>query len=87
MGFHDCSFSYLQAMHQLGLDPKPKDHMLCHLASRSLQQGSPALYANWYDESINKMLRDIASGAHSMVFERRVLSEFPMAWAKRRRLK
>ena len=39
-----------------------------------------ALYANWLDESYNRLLRDVASKAHGSVVDRRILVEFPLAF-------
>ena len=67
-------------VHVVGLAAKPKDHMLFHLAHEIPFKGSPALYGCWLDESINRLLKSVASGAHSLVHDRRVLSEFPRAY-------
>ena len=40
------------------------------------------MYGNWTDESINRLLREVAAGAHSTVHDKRVLAEFPLALAK-----
>ena len=77
--FHDASKSYLRTMHSLGVRPKPKDHMLMELSYGCRYLGSPALYANWADESLNRLLRDVAAGAHSAVHEKRILKEAPRA--------
>eukprot|EP00969_Alexandrium_andersonii_P222402 9822350-Alexandrium_andersonii.AAC.1 len=34
--------------------------------------GSPARWATWTDESLNKTLKSVAKGAHSLSFEKRV---------------
>ena len=87
--FHDNSFEFLKRYNRLRIVPKPKDHMLVHMSNRIRRQGSPTLYGCWLDESINRLLRDVAAGAHSLVHDRRVLSEFGRALerdsAKRRR--
>ena len=36
----------------------PKGHVCIYLLKDILQLGSPSLYANWYDEALNKMLKD-----------------------------
>ena len=90
--FHDAARSYEDTMTALGMNPKPKDHMLMHMSNRLRQMGSPALYANWIDESHNRLLRDVAARAHGLVVDRRILVEFPEAYrtqagkAKRARL-
>ena len=77
--FHRHAKSYLRIMASYGLKPKPKDHMLMHLSLRIQHMGSPALYGNWIDESVNRLLRDVSAGAHAAVHDRRVLAEFPRA--------
>ena len=62
-----------------GLAVKPKDHMLVHMVYDIAYKGSPALYGNLLDESINRILRDCSAGAHSLNHDRRVLCEFPRA--------
>ena len=88
--FYVDSKEYIKAMKSLGWKLKPKDHMLMHIAFRVPYLGSPALYANWLDESHNRLLRDVAAGSHSMVHDVRTLLEFERAhatdMAKRRRL-
>lgn len=76
--FHDAAAFYESAMGHW-LSSKPKDHMLMHLANRCQRMGGPSLYANWTDESFNRLLRDIAAKAHILTFDRRVLEEFPRA--------
>ena len=90
--FHENTKHYLNLLEDLGIDPKPKDHTLQHQTDHVLRLGSPAYYANWLDESINRLLRDVAGGAHQAVFYRRILKEFQAASdgrpnAKRRRLR
>jgi hypothetical protein len=72
----DYTKRYLKVCEKLQWATKPKDHELMHLVQRSLEQGSPALYGNWLDESLNKHLKGIAAVAHRAVWERRILSEF-----------
>ena len=49
------------------------------LSLRLHRFGSPKLYGCWTDESLNRLLRDVAGGAHSINHERRVLIEFRKA--------
>ena len=77
--FHDASKGYLRIMQSLGVRPKPKDHMLMELSYGCRYLGSPALYSNWADESLNRLLRGVAAGAHSAVHEKRILKEAPKA--------
>ena len=74
--FVDCTKRYIALCEELGWPFKPKHHFLMHTAQRILQMGSPALYGNWYDETLNKHLKNIAQAAHAAVWEQRILSEF-----------
>ena len=76
---HSNAKSYLRIMGTLRVKPKPKDHMLIELASRMAFLGSPQLYGCWHDEALNKLLKEVAGGAHPMVHERRILIQFPIA--------
>ena len=93
--FYESTRGYILDMNDLEVHEKPKDHMVVHMANRISFQGSPALYGNWLDESINKLLKSVAQGAHASNYARRILLEFPKAFsasqarsseAKRRRL-
>ena len=53
--------------------------MLIELASRMSFLGSPKLYGCWQDEALNRLLKEVAGGAHPMVHERRILAQFPIA--------
>ena len=78
--FYDSAKRYLfLVVHVFGLSVKPKDHMLIHMVYDIAHKGSPAYYGNWIDESLNKLLRDVSAGAHSLNHDRRVLVEFPRA--------
>jgi len=77
--FHHAAKGYLRKINQLAFLVKPKDHMLQEMSLRVAHMGSPQLYGNWHDESLNRLLRDVAGGAHALVHERRILTEFPRA--------
>ena len=77
--YHRNAKTYLEKMELLLVNPKPKDHMLIEMANGIPFLGSPQLYANWQDEGLNRLLRDVASGAHSSVHDRRILVEFRKA--------
>ena len=83
--FHENTRMYLASMDELGLRFLPKDHMLVEMSLRCRELGSPALYGCWLDESVNRLLRDVAAGAHSLVHERRTLVEFPKAFENERK--
>ena len=75
----DATSRYLQMHLKLGWAEKPKHHQLMHLCKSIQFLGSPSLYGNWYNETLNKLVKQIASGAHSLVWEQRLLSEFRLA--------
>eukprot|EP00974_Lingulodinium_polyedra_P087393 8470764-Lingulodinium_polyedra.AAC.1 len=59
------------------------------MAVRIGKQGAPSFYGNWLDESVNRLLKSVAAGSHSSVWEVSVLTAY-RAWkgtadAKRRR--
>ena len=74
--FYESTRGYILDMNELEVREKPKDHMVVHMANRISFQGSPALYGNWLDESINKLLKSVAQGAHACNYPRRVLLDF-----------
>ena len=77
--FYRSAKTYLRMLMVLKIKFKPKDHMLLEMSTRVPFQGSPSLYGCWQDESLNRLLRDVAEGAHGAVHARRVLIEFPRA--------
>ena len=84
--FYDSTRTYLVWMQGV-LNAKPKDHMLVHLANRLAFMGSPALYGNWLDESVNQTLKAVAAGAHGAVAYTRIMNDFPLAMHAKRGLK
>ena len=79
--FFEAARTYLLDMSDLNQHARPKDHMLMHMQNKIAFQGSPALYGNWLDESVNRLLKQVAQGAHASNHARRVLLEFPPAYA------
>eukprot|EP00969_Alexandrium_andersonii_P292711 12937212-Alexandrium_andersonii.AAC.1 len=54
--------------------------------------GAPGRWATWTDESLNKVLKSVAKGSHSMQFEKRVFERMDatlasMGTAKKRRVR
>ena len=78
--FHHSAKQYLITMRELNVAAKPKDHMLMHLAHSIPWLGSPSKYGNWVDESLNRLLRDVASGSHAVGLDKRTLLEFERAY-------
>lgn len=42
----------------------PKFHFFAHLSEQAFSFGNPKMYSTWLDESLNRLLRDIAASAH-----------------------
>ena len=67
---------HLDSITALGIAKKPKHHALMEMATRTWDVGSPALWACWLDESLNKTVRDLGAHAHKLVWNQRVLTDF-----------
>ena len=65
----------------------PKHHMLVHAVRRVPFLGNPALYWNFYDEGLNKVLKQCCRNACQHMFEPLVFEKLrqTLARAKRRR--
>ena len=77
--FADSWKTHLRAAAQLGVNFKPKHHAMAHMVRKLLSHGAPHVWANWRDESENKLLARMALVAHRAVWARRLLGD-----AKRR---
>ena len=51
----------------------PKCHQFDHLLRQTPQNGNPMMYANYLDDTLNRLLAKIAGRAYSSVWETRVL--------------
>ena len=51
----------------------PKLHQCWHMVERQTELGAWRASATWFDEGLNRVLRDAAKGAHQMCFESSVL--------------
>jgi len=58
---------------------RPKHHLFLEMGVRARWQGSPSLLSCWADESINKVVKEVAAMAHLSHFHERVLIEFEAA--------
>ena len=47
----------------------PKFHMMYHVVQRSLAMGNPLTYAVFYDEGLNKTLKQALRNCHQLAFE------------------
>ena len=72
--FCDTAVTALGAMQDLKIVEKPKFHAWIHLATDVYWKGSPALWANWLDEGLNKMLKSVGMGAHRHGWHERALA-------------
>lgn len=51
----------------------PKHHAVWHLLGRMGFQGNPAMYSNWKDEDLNRVLKGCCRGISQATFEPNVL--------------
>ena len=52
----------------------PKHHLLFHLVHGSSFHGNPRAYANWEDESLNRLLKATCRDVSQMSFDASVLA-------------
>ena len=68
----------------------PKRHVICHLLDRLHYLGNPKYFANWFDESLNKVLRNACRQLSQSTFEpcllvnMEALLEKDQRWRKRK---
>jgi hypothetical protein len=51
----------------------PKHHIIWHLLLNTGHQGNPAYYATWFDEALNKVLKQSCRQTSQLNFEASVL--------------
>ena len=83
--FCDAACEHIACVGALGLQMKPKHHMLLELGARLLWHGGPSMYGCWQDESINGLVASIAVHAHRLVWAKRLLIEWRKAYGLERR--
>ena len=67
---------------------QPKHRVMLHLLANQRRQGNPAVYSNWMDETLNRVLATVGRAVHSVRFEQDVLSRMSsMGKPVRRRTK
>jgi len=54
----------LRSLIELCIDTRFKMHALAHMVHDAHEKGSPALWATWTDEGLNKLLKSVALAAH-----------------------
>ena len=65
--------TFSRAVSDLGFCQIPKLHQACHLLQMQDRLGNPARFANWRDESLNKMLKAACRKVSQVNFESGVL--------------
>ena len=83
--FADSWKIHLHAVRALAIGFKPKHHAVAHMVHKLLECGTPHVWANWTDESDNRLLVRIALQAHRLVWARRILSEHRRGFGVRSR--
>ncbi len=53
----------------------PKHHTMWHLLFSQRFLGNPAVYSNWQDEHLNKILKGACRNASQVTFEQMVLAK------------
>ncbi len=61
----------------------PKRHVMSHMALKAKYFGNPRKYANWEDESCNKLLKQACRSVSQVTFERFLLLRFKILLRKR----
>ena len=67
---------HIELAKQARVDVRPKHHLWRHMTARVPALGNPRMYATFHDESINRMLAEMAFACHRMTFERRLFARF-----------
>ena len=77
----------LRALQGLGIPSRFKMHGLVHLAADAHEKGSPALWATWTDEGLNRILKAVSLNAHCRrdIWTERVLSSVQSVLDRRAR--
>ena len=73
---------HVEACTRMGMALKPKHHLFTHLTFDAKTKGNPRYYWTYLDESLNRLITIIASGAHRMTFERRIFAKFRLYAAR-----
>ena len=81
--FLDNALTHVRMIQALGIGMKPKHHQFLEMAFQAHYYGSPGLGATWTDESINKIVKTLASTSHRRVWHKRILMSFRAAFSHR----
>ena len=63
----------------------PKRHAVAHMLLKTPILGNPRAYANWLDESLNKVLKAACMGILQATFESSLLLRMPELLESRKR--
>ena len=67
----DFCIRHLRLMMHANVQLLPKHHLWCHLTIRIKDAGNPRCYSTFLDESLNKVLANMASASHRARWEER----------------
>ena len=67
----DLCIRHLRLLSEAGVHYTPKHHLWCHLTLRIRTAGNPRCYSTFLDESLNRVLANIAAKAHRSTWELR----------------
>eukprot|EP00959_Pyramimonas_sp_CCMP1952_P171959 3592895-Pyramimonas_sp.AAC.1 len=72
----ELAVRHVTLMQEMGANLAPKSHLFVHLTQRILRCGNPRSYSTFLDESLNRVLSEIAASAnHSRAtWERTIFS-------------
>lgn len=65
----------------------PKRHVFGHAIERLSDQGNPKLFANWHDESLNKLLKGACRQISQVTFETSLLQRMRVLLSVRKRMR
>ena len=68
--------SHVTCFQRAGGDLKPKAHAMSHMLQRTLTLGSPRFYHTYRDESLNRVIANIAARSHRMLFATSIFARF-----------
>lgn len=68
--------SHVTLFARAGAALKPKAHAMIHMIQRALELGSPRYYHTYRDESLNRVIANIAASSHRMLFATSIFAKF-----------
>ena len=76
-----CFYKYLRfavLFQRAGGTTTPKSHLMIHLFQRAVSKGNPRFYHTYRDESLNKMLANVARSAHRLSWQETVFKKLKL---------